>query len=93
MIITGLLKVVLSLPHMKGFDAYFDLRVEQGESSQSNGLFQQFDLYANSASWHKLMTTKDLQPELLRSYLRLKKFDFVVRDKATVHTFTDSDQA
>jgi len=39
------------------------------------------------------MKMKDLQPELLRWYLQLNKFDFVVQDKANVHIASDSDQA
>jgi len=36
---------VLSLPPMEGFDTDFDLGIEQGDSSQSNGLHKRFVLY------------------------------------------------
>jgi len=39
------------------------------------------------------MKMKDLQLELLQWYLQLKKFDFVVRDKANVHAPSESNQA
>ena len=39
------------------------------------------------------MKAKDLQLELLQWYLRLKKFNFVVCDIATVRILTDSEQA
>jgi len=78
---------------VEGFDVDFDLVVEQGDGSQSDGLCKRFVLYANSALWHQLMTAEDLQPELLRRSLRLKKFDFVVCDNANIHTLTDSYQA
>jgi len=52
-----------------------------------------FFVYADGALWHKLLKTKDLQPELFRWYLRLKKFDFAVCDKANVHTLIDLGQA
>jgi len=53
-------QVILSLSHVEGFDADFDLGVKQGDSNQSNGQCKQFVLYTDSASWHQLMTTKDL---------------------------------
>ena len=86
-------QAVLSLPPMERFDANFDLGVEQGDSGQSDRSRTRFTLYADSALWHKLMMMKDLQPELLRWYLRLKKFDFVVLDKNDPHTLIDLDQA
>jgi len=84
-------RALLSLPPIEGSDAEFDLGVKQGDSSQFDGLRKRFVLYNESVLWHKLMTMKDLQPELLRWYIRLKKFYFVVCDKANVHTLTDSD--
>ena len=42
---------VLSLPLMEGFDADFDLGVEQIDSSPSDGPQKQFVLYANSVLW------------------------------------------
>ena len=59
-------QVVLSLLPIEGFDIDFDLGVEQGDSSLSDWLRKQLVLYADSTFWHKLMTTKDLRPELLR---------------------------
>ena len=72
---------------LEGFNADFDVRVEQVDGSPSDGRRERFVLYADGALWHQVMKMKDLQLELLRWYLQLKKFDFVVRDKA------DSDQA
>ena len=81
-ITAGLLKTILSLAPMKGFDADFDLVIEQDGSGQSDGPHARFILYTDSALWHQLMTTtKDLQLKLLRWYLCLKKFNFMVRDK------------
>jgi len=78
---------------MEGFDADFDLGVEQLDNSPSNGLQVCFVLYANNTLWCQVIETKDLQPELLRWYLRMKKFDFVARDKFKVHTLGDLEQA
>ena len=52
-----------------------------------------FVLYVDSALWLHVMKTTDHQPDLLRWYLRLKKFDFVVQDTVNVHTLSDPDQA
>ena len=86
-------QVVLSMPPIEGFDLDFNVGFEQVDGSPSYGPQERFILYANHALWHQVMKTKDLQPEIFRWYLRLKKFDFVVRDKANVHTLLDSDQA
>jgi len=66
--------------------------IEQDDSGKSDGPRTQFVLYADSALWHQFMMMKDLQSKLLRWYLRLKMFDFVVRDKNDAHTLTDPDQ-
>jgi len=81
------------MPPLEAFDADFDIGVKQVDVSPSDGPREQFALYADSALWKQVMKTKDLQSELLRWYLQLKKFNFVVRDKANVHTTFDSDQA
>jgi len=81
-IITDFAQFVLSLPPSERFDADFDLVIEQDGSGQSDGPHARFILYTDSALWHQLMTTtKDLQLKLLRWYLCLKKFNFMVRDK------------
>ena len=82
-------QTILSLLPVKGFEADFDLEVEQGDSSKSDGLHRLFILYADSALWRKLTMTKDHKLELLRWYIQLKKIDFVVRDKANVHALID----
>ena len=69
-----------------------DLGIEQGNSDQSDGPRTRFVLYTDSRLWHQLMMAKDLQLELLRWYLCLKKFDFVVCDKNDGHTLTDPNQ-
>ena len=78
---------------MEGFDIDFDLGVEQFDSDPPDKARVRFFLYADNALWHHVMKTKDLQPELLRWYLRLRKFDFVVWDKVNVHTLSDPGQA
>ena len=78
---------------MEGFYPDFDLGVEQVDSNSPNRPWVRFVLYADNALGHRIMKMKDLQPKLLSWYLWLKKFDFVVRDKANVHTLTDPDQA
>ena len=70
------------MPPLEAFDANFDVGVKQLDGNSSDGLRERFVLYADSALWHQVMKTKDLQSELLRWYLHKKKFDFVVRDKA-----------
>jgi len=62
-------QAVLSLPLMEGIDANFDLGVEQIDSSPSDELRMQYVLCADNGLRHKLMKTKDLQPELLRWFL------------------------
>ena len=86
-------QVVLSMPPMEGFDADFDLGVEQVNSNPPDRPRVRFVLYADNLLWHHVMKMRDLQQELLRWFLRLKKFDFVVCDKANAHTLTDPDQA
>ena len=81
------------MPPVEGFDADFDVGVEGLDDSPSDGPQEQFVLYADSVLLHQVMKMKDLQPELLRWYLQLNKFDFVVQDKANVHIASDSDQA
>ena len=76
-----------------GFDADLDVGVEQAYVSQFDGPREQFVLCVDCALWGTVMKTKNLQPELLRWYLQLKKFEFVVQDKANVHTPSDPDQA
>ena len=44
-------QAILSLPLMEGFEAVFDLGVEQVDSSPSDGLRMRFILYADSALW------------------------------------------
>ena len=80
-------QVVHSMPPLEGFDVDFDVGVEQVDGSPSDGQRERFVLHVDGALWHQIMRTKDLQPELLWWYFQLKKFDFVVRDKA------DLDQA
>jgi len=84
---------VLSMPPMEGFDADCDLGVEQVNSDMLDRARVCFVLYTDNALWHRVMKTKDLQPQLLRWYLRLKKFSFVVWNKVNVHTLSDPDQA
>jgi len=81
------------MPPMEGFDADFDVGVEQVDGSLSDRPQERFVLYADYILWHQVMKTKDLQVELLSWNLRLKKFDFVVWDKANVHTLSDPEQA
>ena len=78
---------------LEGFYANFDVGVEQVDVSPSDGPREQFVLYTDSVLWDQVMTTKDLQPELLWWYLQLKKFDFVARDKANVYALSDPNQA
>ena len=80
-------QTVLSMPFVEGFDADFDVGIERVDDSPSDGPQGQFVLYADSTLWHQVMKTNDLLSELLRWYLQLNKFDFVVHDKA------DPDQA
>ena len=84
-------QAILSLPHMERLNADFDMGVEQIDSSLSDRLHMQYVFYPDSGLWHKLMNTKDLQLVLLKWYLRLKTFDFVLHDKANDHTLTDPD--
>ena len=86
-------QAVLSMPPMEGFNVEFDLGVKQVDSDTPDRARVRLVLYANNALWHYVMKTKDLQPELLRWYLRHKKFDFVVQDNVHVHTLSDPDQA
>jgi len=86
-------QVVLSLPPTEGFDADFDPGIEQGDSGQSDRPCTWFVLYADNALWHQLILTEVLEPDLLRWYLQVKKFDFVVRDKNDAHTLTDTNEA
>jgi len=83
---------VLSMPPMEGFDADFDLGVKHVDGNLSDGPQQRFVLYKDNALWHQVMKMKDPQPELLRWYLYLKKFVFVVQDKVNVHTLLDLHQ-
>jgi len=71
----------------------FDLGVEQVNREPPDRPRVCFVLYVDNALWHRVMKTKDLQLEPLRWYLQLKKFDFMVLDKAYVHTLIDPDQA
>jgi len=73
-------RVVHSMLPLKGFDADFDVGVEQVDGSSSDRLREQSTLYADGAL-HQVMKTKVLQPELLKWYLQLQKFNFVVHDK------------
>jgi len=75
------------MAYLQGFDADFDVGVEQVDGSSPDGPRERSVLYADGALWHQIMKMKDQQLELLRWYLQLKKFDFVVRNKA------DPDQA
>ena len=70
------------MPSLEGFNADFDVGVEQVDDSRYNGPRERFVLYTNGTLWDQVMKMKDLQLELLRWYLQLKKFDFVVRDQA-----------
>jgi len=85
-------QAVLSMAHTEGFDADFDLGFEQVDCDPPDRPRVRFVLYTDNVLWHRVMKTKDLQPELLRWYLRLKMFNFVIRDKANVHTLTNPDQ-
>jgi len=80
-------QLVHSIHPLECFNVDFDVRLEQVDGSLSDGPRERFVLYADGALWHQVMKTKDLQPELLRWYLQLKKFNFMVRDRA------DPDQA
>ena len=51
---------------IEGFDADFDLGVEQVDSDLPDRARVRFVLYADNALWHLVMKAKDLQPELLR---------------------------
>ena len=53
-------QVVHSMPPLEGFDADFDVGVEQVDDSLSDGLREHFVLYADGALWHQVMKTKDL---------------------------------
>ena len=63
---------------------HFVVGVEQADGSPSDGLRELFVLYADRALCHKVVNMKDLQPELLRPHLQLKKLNFMVRDKANL---------
>ena len=58
------------MPPLKGFNADFDVGVDQVDDSSSDGPRKRFVLYTDGALWHQVMKTKDLQPELLRWYLQ-----------------------
>ena len=74
---------------MEGVDVDFDLGVDQDDSGRSSGQRTRIVLYSDNMLCHKLMTTKGLQPKLLRWYLWLKQYNFVVRDKNDAHALTD----
>ena len=80
-------QVVHSMSQLEGFDVNFDVGAEQVHDRSFDGPRVQFVLYAHGALWHHVMKTKDVQLKLLRWYLQLQKFDFVVHDKG------DPDQA
>ena len=63
------------MPFLEGFDIDFDVGVEQVDASPSDGPKERFVMYTEGALWHQVMKIKDLQPELLRWYLQLQKFD------------------
>ena len=65
-------QTILSWPPIEGVDIDFHLGIEQDDSSRSNRPHTWFILYTDNILWHKLMMMKDLQPKLLRWYLRLK---------------------
>ena len=71
-------QAVFSMLSLEGCDRDFDLGVEKVDSDPPDRARVRFVLYADTALCHHVMKTKDLQPKLLRWYLRLKKFDFVV---------------
>jgi len=60
------------MPQLEGFDVDFHVGIKQVDGSPFDGPRERFVLYADGALW---------QPKLLRWYLQLQKFDFVVRDK------------
>ena len=66
-------RIVLSVPPLEGFNADFDAGFEQVDVSSSDGPREQLVVYVDSALWDQVIKTKDLQPELLRCYLQLKK--------------------
>jgi len=53
------------MPQLEGFNADFDVGVEQIDGNLSDGLREWFVLYADGALWHQVMKIRDLQPELL----------------------------
>jgi len=57
-------QTVLSLPPIEGFDADFDLGLEQIDSSPCDWLQVCFVLYVDNALRHQVMKMKDLKPEL-----------------------------
>jgi len=87
------MQAVLSMAPMEGFDVDFDLGLEQVDSDPPNKARVCFILYVDITLWNCVMKTNDLEPKLLRWYLQLKKFDFMVCDKVNVHTLSDPDQA
>lgn len=52
--------VVHSMPPLEGFDADFDLGVDQVDDSPSDGPRHRFVLYVDDALWYHVMKTKDL---------------------------------
>ena len=48
------------MPPLEGFDADFDVWIEQVDVSASDGPREQFVLYADSALWDQVMKMKDL---------------------------------
>ena len=84
---------VLYLPSIEGVDVDFDIQIEQDGNDQSDGPCTRFVLYTDNMLWCQLVIMKDLQPELLRWYLHLKEYNFVVRNKDDVHTLIDPNRA
>ena len=62
-------QAILYMSPGEGFDADFDLGVEQVDSNLLIRLRVHFVLYTDNVLWHRVMKTNDLQPELLRWYL------------------------
>jgi len=82
-------KAVLSLAPMEGIDVDFDLGIEQDDSGWSDGPRTWFVLYTDNLLWRQFLMTKDLQPKLMRWYLQLEDYNFVVCNKNGVHMLTD----
>jgi len=70
----------MSLPPLDGIEYDFDLGVEFG-SNPFDGAHYKIILYIDNVIYPYLMMKKDLYPNILRWYLLLQQFNFLVHDK------------